>query len=188
MLNLGNLRPYLQEASDQTVFRNVLEAVKETITELHINDNAITDEAFQSCILKPLSEMPRLKHLNLAKNGQLSKVSTVGVLARMAERWQEERENGAEGPLPLERLNMYGTYLADDGLAEMLPLLASPAFGRFKSLSIVATKLTPACTGPFVQFIGEQFPDNRRLFIDLRLQNIRKIDRKSEIDPVKEFR
>ena len=85
-------------------------------------------------------------------------------------------------------MNIYGTLLADDGLAEMLPLLASPAFGNFRSLNIVANKLTIASTAPFVQFISEQFPDNRRIFIDLRLQNIRKTDRKSKVDPVKDFR
>ena len=46
VLNLGNLRPYLQEDSDRKVFRNVLDAVKDTLTELHIHENAITEDAF----------------------------------------------------------------------------------------------------------------------------------------------
>ena len=70
----------------------------------------------------------------------------------------------------------------------MLPLLASPAFGKFKKLNMVATKLTEASTEPFVHFISEQFPDNRQLNIDLRLQNIRKMDRRTKIDPLTDFR
>ena len=36
----------MEETSDRKVFRGVLEAVKETLTELHIHENAFTDEAF----------------------------------------------------------------------------------------------------------------------------------------------
>jgi hypothetical protein len=47
-------------------------------------------------------------------------------------------------PLALHTLNLQGTMLCDDGIAELLPLLAGPAFGNFKFLNINATRLTQA--------------------------------------------
>ena len=125
------------------MFKSVIEAVKDTLEELHIHENAITEDAFVGSLLETLGSLPRIKNLNIAKNGQLTKSSTVGMLINMATRWSDEQETEpTDLPLPLEKLNIQGTYLHDEGLAEMLPILASPAFAKFRFLNIVATKLT----------------------------------------------
>ena len=70
----------------------------------------------------------------------------------------------------------------------MLPIIAGPAFGRLCHLNLTATRLTEASTEAFTKFLGEQFPEGRRLVIELRMLNIRKMDFKSKVDPSKEFR
>lgn len=46
--------------------------MKDTLVELHIHENAMTEEAFLDSYIDTLSELPLLKYLNIAKNGQLS--------------------------------------------------------------------------------------------------------------------
>ena len=46
--------------------------------------------------------MPKLRHLNLSRNGRLSRVSTVGLIRKMTEKWEEaEQEGMAQQPLAL---------------------------------------------------------------------------------------
>ena len=76
----------------------------------------------------------------------------------------------------------------DEGITELLPVLASPAFANFNHLNVTATRMTQLCAQPFIEFMSTQFPEGKRLVIELRLNNIRKTDYKSKVDPVKEFR
>ena len=72
-------------------------------------------------------------------------------------------------PLPLRRLNIQGTMLLDDGVAELLPLLAGPAFGNLNFLSIQACRLTETSAPAIEEFLTSQFPVGRKLVIELRL-------------------
>lgn len=84
-------------------------AVKENIEELHIHENAIKDDVFVEFVIEPISQMKKLKHLNIAKNGTLTKASIVGLLTIMLEKWEEDCEENPEKiliPLPLQKLNI----------------------------------------------------------------------------------
>jgi len=83
------LKPSFHDDQAKHIFKKVIESVKGTVEELHIHENAIVEEAFISHLLDTLSTMPRLKYLNLAKNGQLTSSSTVALVARMAANWQD---------------------------------------------------------------------------------------------------
>ena len=54
--------------------------------------------------------MPRLRHLNLARNGGLTRHGTVGLITRMHEKYMN---SGSQEPLALEKLNIQGTWLED---------------------------------------------------------------------------
>lgn len=82
---MGNLRLDLRENSDRQIFANVLMAVKDTLEELQIHENGISEEVFLSHFVGPLSSMPRLKFLNLGKNGQLNENCSVHLLNSMVE-------------------------------------------------------------------------------------------------------
>ena len=99
----------------------------------------------------------------------------------MTERWYEQ-ENDNRRPLPLKRLNINNTMLLDEGLAELLPLLAGPAFGNLKFLHINTTRLTEACASALTEFLASQFPEGRRLLIEMRMLNIRNIAMRSKVD------
>ena len=165
-------------------FKEVLAAVSPNLEELHIHENAIRDDDFTLALLSVIAEMPRLKMLNMARNGQLSKASIVGVIQRMTENWVESE---AQYPLPFEKLVVSGTMLLDEGITELLPLLAGPAFGNFKNLNVTATKLTQESLSAFTEFLSEQFPIGRRLVIEMRMLNIRKSERGSKENPLKTF-
>lgn len=92
MLNLGSLRMVMQERQEKQVFHDLLMSVKENIEELHIHENAIKDDTFVEFLIEPIAQMKKLKHLNIAKNGCLTKASIVGLVARMTELWQIDCE------------------------------------------------------------------------------------------------
>jgi hypothetical protein len=84
-------------------------SVKENIEELHIHENAIKDDTFVEFCIEPISQMKKLKHLNIAKNGCLTKASIVGLVKRMTEIWEidcEENPTLVTQGLPLEKLNI----------------------------------------------------------------------------------
>ena len=87
MLNLGNLKLGDEEVTDKTPIRDVLQSVKANLEELHLHENMLKDTHFVSLCLGPIAEMPNLKYLNLARNGTLTKASTVALLAHMADQW-----------------------------------------------------------------------------------------------------
>ena len=76
MLNLGNLKMGAFEEDDHNnraqhmnELKEVIEAVSENLEELHIHENALTDEDFYLTLLPSISKMPKLRMLNLARNG-----------------------------------------------------------------------------------------------------------------------
>ena len=87
----------------------------------------------------------------MARNGGLTSVGSVGLIARMSEQWSANVVS--QEPLALERYNIQGTMLLDVGINELLPLLAGPAFGNLKFLSITATRLTAESTPAFIEFL-----------------------------------
>ena len=112
----------------------------------------LRDEDFTIALLPTIAQMPRLRLFNMARNGQLTHASSVGLIKKMSENWIE---SGSEQPLPLEHLTVSGTKLFDSGVSELLPLLATPAFGKFKRLNVTATQLTQACQPAFIKFLSE---------------------------------
>ena len=88
MLNLGNLKLAIDEATDKRPFRDVLLAVKDTLEELHIQENQIKDPDFINLLIEPICQMPHLRHLNYARNGGITGKGTVGLIARMTEQWE----------------------------------------------------------------------------------------------------
>ena len=79
--------------------------------------------------------------------------------------------------------------LEDEGVAELLPLLAGPAFGNLKNLSICTTRLTEASATAFVDFLSVQFPEGRRLVLEMKVLNIRNIFMKSlQANPMEQFK
>ena len=92
-------------------------------------------------------------------------------------------------PLSLQHYNISNTMLLDEGVIELLPLLACPAFGNLKYLGINSTRLTENCAEAFTEFLGSQFPEHRRLTIEMKILNIRNIVLKSsKINPLEQFK
>ena len=102
----------------------------------------LRDEDFIVALLPTIAQMPHLRKFNMARNGQTTQASSVGLIKKMKENWEESE---SEQPLPLEHLILSGTALLDSGISELLPMLATPAFGKFKHLNITATQLTQEC-------------------------------------------
>ena len=71
-------------------------------------------------ILEPISKMPNLKSLNLSKN-TISGFSIVALLKHII---KEQKETNS-GPIKLQKLNVTGCWLEDDGITDLLPILAS---------------------------------------------------------------
>ena len=59
----------------------MLHAVKENLQELYIAENQIKDADMVDFLAEPISQMPKLKTLVLARNGVLSKYGSAGLLA-----------------------------------------------------------------------------------------------------------
>ena len=79
--------------------------------------------------------------------------------------------------------------LENEGVAELLPLLAGPAFGNLKNLSICTTRMTEASAEAFENFLGVQFPEGRRLVLEMKVLNIRNIYMKSlNVNPLEQFK
>jgi hypothetical protein len=83
-----------------------------------------------------------------------------------------EQENPEE--IQIERLNFTGCWLKDDGVAELLPLLAAN-FPLLSNLNVSACKMTHESQPAFCDFLSSQFPEGRKLTLELRLQNIKKV-------------
>ena len=124
------------------IFKLVLVAVQGTLQDLHIHENTLRDADFTGALMDTIAHMPNLRFLNLARNGQLSQDSSVGILQMMSDIWAA---SGSEKPLPFEHLIIAGTALLDSGVSQLLPLLATPAFVKFKHLNLTATRLTQEC-------------------------------------------
>ena len=69
---------------------------------------------------------------------------------------------------------MTGTLLQDDGIAEILPLIAEH-FGNLNTFLFNACRLTEQSGPALADFIENRFPENRALHLELKLQNIRKL-------------
>ena len=104
VLNLGTNKLANEEETDKREFRDVLDAVKDTLEELHINENQIKDNDFINFLLDTLAQMPKLRHLNMARNGGLTRLGSVGLITRMSEQWSATAMQ--DSPLALERLNI----------------------------------------------------------------------------------
>ena len=65
----------------------MLEAVSGTLEELHIHENALQDVDFTVALLPTIAAMPHLRYFNMARNGQLTQASSVGLLQKMQDRW-----------------------------------------------------------------------------------------------------
>ena len=95
-------------------------------------------------LLEPLCQMPNLKVLVMARN-TLTRLGSVGLLAQMVAYKQQQ---GDTIPIALERLDLTGTLLQDDGITEILPMIAA-SFPNLKSFIFSACRLTEA-SGPAI--------------------------------------
>ena len=76
-------------------------------------------------------------------------------------------------PIALEKLDLTGTLLQDDGITEILPLIAEH-FSSLHTFLFNACRLTEQSGPALADFIENRFPANRPLYLELKLQNIRK--------------
>ena len=85
-----------------------------------------------------------------------------------------KQQQGDLTPIALERLDLTGTLLQDDGITEILPLIAAN-FPNLKSFVFSACRLTEASGPAIADFVENRFPENRKLALELKLQNMRKL-------------
>ncbi len=71
-------------------------------------------------------------------------------------------------PIKLQKLNLTGCWLKDAGIADLLPLIVSD-FKHLETLIVSANRLTEFSELTFCKFLDSQFPEGRRLTIELRL-------------------
>ena len=91
--------------------------------------------------------MPKLKSLNIARNGQMTGLSICGLLNRLTEKWHERQaieESANITPCALEKLIVQGNWLGDDGVTDLLPLIAGPALGSIRVVNLTACRLSQA--------------------------------------------
>ena len=71
-------------------------------------------------------------------------------------------------------LNLTGTLLRDDGVAELLPKV-STSLPKLRTLLLTATRLTAESKESFEKFLSTDFPVGRPLMVDLKLQDIKRV-------------
>ena len=79
-LKIGNIEDDSIRIQDMQEFKEVLQAISANLEELHIPENALKDDDFTLALIPTIANMPRLKMLNISRNGQLTKTSTVGLI------------------------------------------------------------------------------------------------------------
>ena len=143
----------------------MLHAVKENLQELYIAENQIKDADMVDFLAEPISQMPKLRILVLARNGVLSKYGSAGLLAQMA---QYKQGLADQAPIALEKLDLTGTLLQDDGITEILPLIAEH-FACLNTFLFNACRLTEQSGPALADFIENRFPLNRPLHLEMKL-------------------
>ena len=88
-------------------------------------------------------------------------------------------------PIALEKLDLTGTQLQDDGINEILPIIAAH-YPNMNHFIFSACRLTENSAPAITQFVENDWPLHHRIHLELKLQNIRKLKsakNKEEFDP-----
>lgn len=138
VLNISNnkLCPVEPGLGDVREFRDTLEAVAHSLEELSICENRIGDPEMVDFLMEPIARMANLRNLNISRN-LVSGIGIVGLLERIITVQMESTSM----PPKLQKLNVTGCWLKDQGLAELLPKVASE-FTSMDSLIVSANRLT----------------------------------------------
>ena len=92
--------------------------------------------------------MSKLKVIAFPRN-HLTRLGSVGLLAQMVE---YKQKLGDTNPIVLNKLDLTGTFLQNDGIAEILPIIATH-YSCMNHFIFSACRLTEESTPSIVEFV-----------------------------------